>query len=102
MASPKLYELNGKVQTARQWAEEYGLPRGVVATRLSNGASIQEALAPVNTHGGARQRKPRVSEDKKNQKIEDAIAALRELVIVKEPDARTEVLEQLEPKQSRT
>lgn len=84
---PRQYELNGVSRTARQWAELHSLPYAVVASRLSRGASIEEALVPVGTHGGARTPKPKTAAPpvyNKDQQIEDAILALRKLVVVRE------------------
>lgn len=84
---PRQYELRGERRTARQWAELHGLPYALVASRLSKGASIEEALAPVGTHGGLRTPKPKRAPlsptYSKDQQIEDAILALRRLVVVR-------------------
>lgn len=39
------HTLNGRTQTLRQWAAEYGLTKGCVASRLGQGKSLAEALS---------------------------------------------------------
>lgn len=39
------YELNGKTQTAREWATELGLPYATLKYRLRTGMSIEEAVS---------------------------------------------------------
>lgn len=92
--SGRAYEINGEVRTVREWAEARGVPHNIVATRLSRGKSIEEALAPAHTHGGPRRRSQYKSDgveylssknaDEKARRIEDAVRALRAQVTVVE------------------
>lgn len=99
--SARLHELDGESLTIREWAERFGLPRGLVAVRVSKGWDLRVALTrqPV-AHGGPRRtvharadatrpRQPRPATtvapepalSVADQRIEDAIRDLRAQVV---------------------
>lgn len=49
---------NGRTQTLREWADEIGVKRGTLASRLHLGWSLERALStPADKANGARTRK---------------------------------------------
>lgn len=107
--SARLHELDGKSLTLAQWAERFGQPKQIVAVRVSKGWDLREALmTPPTRHGGTRARpqlllrEPRPSSarvewralktamveratslSEADQRIEEAIRALREQVVMR-------------------
>lgn len=75
----QLHELDGERLTLREWAERYGLPKGLVAVRVSKGWDLREALTrPAAVHGGARKPSPRGPERAPSERAPKAPTVTRE------------------------
>lgn len=70
----QLHELDGERLTLREWAERYGLPKGLVAVRGSKGWLTR----PAAVHGGARKPSPRGPERAPSERAPKAPTVTRE------------------------